>query len=78
MTLKQWMEQLNKLVQENPEVRDYDLIYSTDDEGNDFHRVISDPTLVQVENLNERSLRIVGFKGDFEINDEDCNAICIN
>ena len=78
ITLKQWMEQLNKLVQQYPEIGDHVLIYSIDDEGNEYHKVMSDPTLVQVHNLNERSLEIVGFKDDPDIADEDCNAICIN
>ncbi len=78
ITLNQWLNSIQEMIKKNPKIGNYPLIYSIDDEGNEYHKVISAPTLVQVYNLNDRSLEIVGFKDDPDIADEDCNAICIN
>lgn len=78
ITLNQWLNSIQEMIKKNPKVGNYPLIYSTDDEGNEYHKVMFDPTLVQVHNLNERFLEIVGFKDDPDIADEDCNTICIN
>lgn len=78
MTLNKWLDTIQKLIKENPEIGDYPLIYSKDDEGNEHHKVIFDPSLAQVKDINEYNLELVGFKGDEDIYDKDCNVICIN
>jgi hypothetical protein len=56
--------------------------YSSDDEGNSYKKIHNEPTLAQVENLEEWELELVGFydEDDFseEIDKEDVNAVCIN
>ena len=78
ITLNQWLNSIQEMIKKNPKIGDYPLIYSSDDEGNDFHKVSADPTLAQVEDTNQWSLEIVGFLGDDTIADEDCNVVCIN
>ena len=41
ITLKEYLERLNKLVEEHPEYLDLPLIYSVDDEGNRYEYVIA-------------------------------------
>ena len=78
MKLKDWLKDLNSMIAVNPEILEYELIYSSDDEGNSFHKVISEPTLVQLEDVDKYYIELVGFDGDETINTKDCNAICIN
>ena len=56
------------------------IIYSKDDEGNDFHKVNNLPLLVQVHDINEYYLEWVGeFNPDSDnIAREDCNCVIIN
>ena len=78
ITLNQWLSHVQEMIKKNPKIGNYPLIYSIDDEGSDYHKVISTPTLVQVHVINEYFLEIVGFQEDTDIAEEDCNAICIN
>ena len=75
MKLKEYIENLNLLIAENPEYAELDVIYSADDEGNQYFPVIYEPT--------------IGFhqKGefycphefeDFDLADKKPNSICIN
>jgi len=74
MKLKQYLEQLNRLVEKNPEALKMDVVYSRDDEGNDFQDVEFAPGLGNFER--------VGRGGDFTTVDEldggEVNAVCIN
>ena len=45
MKLKEYKEKLDKLIQEYPEALDYDVITSSDDEGNMFNLVHFDPSV---------------------------------
>lgn len=78
MKLKEYIEELNKFVQEYPESLELPVIYSKDDEGNAYHNVIYSPAMFQVEDLTQYYLEVVGKLGVDDIVREDCNAICIN
>jgi len=43
MTLKEFMENLNKFIEENPEALNMLVVYSSDDEGNKYHPVVHEP-----------------------------------
>ena len=82
-TLKTFLAELQQLTEKHPECIDYPIIYSHDDEGNEYQTVVGDTTLCQVENLTKHSykhLDIVGFysEGATEVLAEDCNAVIIN
>lgn len=79
-TVKDLLNSLNKLVEFDPKYKDLPLIYSMDDEGNGYSKVDFDAALVQVHDLNENFLELVGqYKEDSEdIALEDCNCVLIN
>lgn len=67
MELRQFMQNLNKLINENPLVLTYDVVTAKDDEGNGYELVHFDP---QIGTYN---------KNDKEFYPErESNAICIN
>ena len=66
MTLKEYIEQLQKFVEMNPETLDMDVIYSRDDECNGFQQVHYAPSKGFYEDM------------EFQEGDEDVNAVCIN
>ncbi len=74
MKLKDYLEYLNNLVKDDPEILDYDVIYAADDEGNHFSKLHYTPSLGYFDGDNFYSSEA---KEDYEIEDAD-NSICIN
>jgi hypothetical protein len=66
MKLKEYIEQLQKFVEMNPETLEMDVIYSRDDEGNGFQEVHYAPSKGFYEDM------------EFEESDYHVNAVCIN
>lgn len=80
MKLKEYLENLNKLATDRPELLDLDVVYAKDDEGNGYERVYYKPAVghfdsdrdftsesTQIENISD------GYAGDVII-----NSVCIN
>jgi len=44
MKLKEWLEELNELVDHNPNMLEMDIVTSSDDEGNSFNTVQYTPS----------------------------------
>lgn len=81
ITVKQLIKNLQELVKLKPECENYQIIYSHDDEGNEYQRVVNEPSLCQLESPNQqnyRNLELVGFLNNDDIVLEDCNAVIIN
>lgn len=81
LLLKNYLKSLQELVEEFPEALEYPVIYSHDDEGNEYQRVINEPTLCQLEDTNQKSYRfleLVGFHNGDDILREDCNVVIMN
>lgn len=81
ITVKQLIKNLQELIKLKPECENYQIIYSHDNEGNEYQRVINEPSLCQLENPNQESYRfleLVGFLNGEDIALEDCNAVIIN
>lgn len=59
---------------------DKELIYSRDDEGNSYHKVIFGGTLAYTNQLEEYYIEdVVGIDEDSpDFNPDDVNCICIN
>ncbi len=74
MKLGEYLKILNSIVEENPENINLEVIYSSDDEGNNHHIVHNEPAVGKVEDLSEFFLELEGF--DDEV--EEHNIICIN
>ena len=75
MTLKKYLKHLNKIVEKNPEALKYELIYSKDDEGNEFSKVLYKPSLGFLDDDDEYIDENSDDWGEIE---EELNAICIN
>jgi len=63
MKFKEYLDHCNKLAKEYPVCLDYECFYSTDDEGNDYKKVIFDPS-IQIE--------------EDSFIDDIPNSVCIN
>ncbi len=74
MTAQQYLEQLTKLVAENP---DAILIYASDDEGNNFRETHFSPTLGNFSLTDYSNGEFIPQDSeDFE--SHELNAICLN
>jgi hypothetical protein len=78
MKLKEYLKDLNSLVKKYPKLNDVIVIYARDDEGNGYQEVVNSPAFLQVHDINERDLEVVGFMNEANIAIEDINAIIIN
>lgn len=75
MKLKEYLENLQKLVQENPEVLDYKVIYAIDDEGNRYQEVEFTPIIGIFE---DREFIFKDHIEEWEREESEINSICIN
>lgn len=66
MKLKEFMNNLQEMIKENPEILEFDVIYSSDDDGNGYGKLYTTPMVGLYED------------GEFTTDDEEQNAICIN
>ncbi len=78
MKLNKFIENLIKIQNKYPQSKDWNVIYSSDDEGNNYFNVKYDLSLTQVHDLDERYLEIVGLLGDNNIDIRDINCVIIN
>ena len=46
MTFKEYAEKINKLLADNPHHADSQVVYSIDDEGNDYKAVTFNPSII--------------------------------
>ena len=72
MILKDFLENINKLVEENPGLLDKKVIYSIDDEWNAFKNIHYTPSIWMIDKENEF---IQNTDEEFEW---EINCICIN
>jgi hypothetical protein len=72
MKLKEYVQHLHELIALNPEALDYDVIYSADDEGNEYNKLNFKPSLMLVSNINEDRFLEILEEG------EGFNTVCIN
>lgn len=87
MTFKEYINRCNDLIKRYPKCANFECVYATDDEGNEYGKVYSYPGIVQIEDLSgDRFLELVGFFDDSKIQKDedrdiafaDCSAIIIN
>lgn len=85
MKLKDVLKQLQELIEERPEVAEYEAVYSRDDEGNGYQTVYWTATVghhdgeyhgefYAEEHLNPEDMG----DDDFDANEYPLNAVCIN
>lgn len=68
MKLKDYIKKLTDIAEANPKALEYDVVYSTDDEGNAFNEVYCGPTTGYFD----------GCEFYNQDSDQDDNAICLN
>lgn len=81
MLFKEYLEELNKLAQENPKVLDYVVVSAADDEGNSYQIVSYAGTIGKFEGDYHGDFLTKEQYADEDDFDEDEfieNAICIN
>ena len=70
MKLKEYLEKINHHINQNPKILDLEVVYSTDEEGNGYRKVVYESCIIHFENLNTHYL---------QASDNNENpAICIN
>lgn len=75
MTLKEFIENLNEFAKSNPETLNMQVITSKDDEGNGFNNIYYTPSKgIYAENGFLSS----GQYKEFDIDESETNAVCIN
>lgn len=74
MKLKEYLEELQNMINDNPEILEYDLIYSSDDEGNSFDMISFGPSIQKFNGEN------TVHPDDIENYEESelTNVICLN
>lgn len=77
MNLKEYVEILNKYLEENPKYADVPVMYFTDDEGNSAHILdINEPHFFYCEDPSSHYLEL--FDEDDDEAHEGFGVICIN
>ena len=71
MKLKKFLEALELMIKSNPKILELDIVYSIDDEGNEFKKVYFEPT-IGIYNEDE------GLFYTEDVQNSYINAICIN
>lgn len=76
MKLKEFIENLNEFVKNNPECLEMNVCSSADDEGNRFNEIYYAPSK---GNLNDRDfINAEQFEEYDDLTESDINAVCIN
>ena len=75
MTLKEFIENLNKFVKENPETLEMQVVTSKDDEGNGFNLVHYEPSKGI---FKDREFISSEQYEDYEREESETNAVCVN
>jgi hypothetical protein len=75
MKLRQYLEELKEFAETFPECLDMDVVYSRDDEGNGYQRVHYGPNKGIFEDLD---FIPADQLEDYEREEGDINAVCIN
>lgn len=74
MKFKNYVNTLITMLKNNPEIEDYEVIYSQDNEGNNYQKVYFTPTIVLTTGLKNAYIEI-----ESTINHpSEGDAICIN
>jgi len=80
-TVNETIKALQEIVALNPKFGEFETIYATDDEGNEYNKVISIPCLAKVVDIEQNNyLEIIDFHNIDEKPSflERCNCVIIN
>lgn len=78
-TLNEYIESLQKIVEEEPERGECIVVYAIDDEGNGYHPIHFSPSVLFAESPLTNYVEIVSEEGvDEEESENHVKVICIN
>lgn len=79
MTLKEYVDNFVKLIEENPDLADAQVIYAADDEGNTYHPLECSAMIGYVD---EMSYYIEGIFFEEDLDDDEIKdyikVVCVN
>ena len=78
MKVKTWMSEMQKIIKENPEVLEWGMIYSKDDEGNGYEKVHFDPSTCLYDYEDREVIAYEDEDGEIETPKEKHNVVIIN
>jgi hypothetical protein len=78
MKFKEYLDHLNKMAEENPEILEYETIYSHDDEGNEYQKVNHLPCLMEIINVGDNRFLEQAYDEEGEMPLENYNCVMIN
>lgn len=74
MKFKNYLASLNKMAELHPETLEFEVVYSSDEEGNTFNRVVYEPTIGVFNGPYNGEF----YSGDDIDEDMKPNAVCLN
>ena len=77
MKLRGFLEELNQLTVEKPESLDWTVIYSSDDEGNNYQKVNWTATPMEVEDANAYQMEQMWDETGEHLG-TNYNTVCVN
>lgn len=80
MKLKDFLENINQMIQENPDLLEFEVVYAKDDEGNEFDNITYEPSLGYFDVADWNFIHKDNFEEmqDDGWDDLEVNSICIN
>lgn len=76
MKVKEYLDNFNELIKERPEILEYDLVYSSDDEGNNYNKIFYTPGIGYYDKDDNQ---YYDEDGEYFIEEEYvANSVCIN
>jgi hypothetical protein len=75
MKFGEYLDRANKLVAENPDILDMDVVYASDEEGNSFHKAY---TGISLGLYKSREFIPLSQFEEYEIPETIPNAVCLN
>ena len=80
MKLKEFLDNINRMVQEDPNILELTVINAKDAEGNGFEEVYHEPSIGVFDSEEGEYCpnNSEDFEDEYEYTKEDINSICIN
>lgn len=75
MTLREYIKRLKSFAAEYPEALDLEVVTSSDDEDNSYNPIVFHPSH---GNLDGQDFIPYTQFDDYDLDDEDVNAVCVN
>lgn len=76
MTLREYIDNLNELLEEYPDAANYTVITAKDAEGNGYDRVYYTPTLGKLDDDGD-FIHLSSFE-DYDLEKDDADSVCVN